>query len=130
MENYEKNGLLHEMFVQQAARTPDAVAVVEAFGRQVTFGELDKLTSALADHLQAWGVRPDTCVGIYMDKCVEYVVAYLGILRAGGAYMPLDVSYPDLLLADILQDAKPVAVLTEESLEHKLHGIATRTWRP
>ncbi|WAQ97992.1 LGRD-like protein [Mya arenaria] len=122
METYQENGLLHEMFMRQAARTPEVVAVVEASGRQVTFGELDRQTNALAHHLQALGVRPDTCVGIYMDKCIEYVVAYIGILRAGGAYMPLDISYPEVLLKDILADAQPVAVLTEGGLIDKLEG--------
>ncbi|KAH3843031.1 hypothetical protein DPMN_116538, partial [Dreissena polymorpha] len=122
METYEANGLLHEMFGRQARLTPDAIAVVEASGRTLNFRELDRQSEALATHLKNVGVRPDTCVGIYMDKCIEYVVAYLGILRAGGAYMPLDISYPEALLQDILQDAEPVAILTEETLQKNVAG--------
>ena len=122
MEDYDKNGLLHEMFVHQAHATPDNVAVVEADGRQLTFAELDKLSNILATNLRIKGVVPDTCVGVYMDKCIEYVVAYIGILKAGGAYLPLDISYPDILLDSILQDAKPVAIVTEERLADRVKG--------
>ncbi|XP_060585455.1 uncharacterized protein LOC132741329, partial [Ruditapes philippinarum] len=114
MEKYEENGLLHEMFLRQAQTTPEAVAVVDADGNQLTFAELDRLSEILALNLRHKGVVPDTCVAIYMDKCIEYVISYIAILRAGGAYLPLDISYPDLLLQDILKDADPVSVLTDE----------------
>ena len=122
MEDYHKNGLLHELFIRQAKATPNDTAVLQADGGKCTFAELDKLTEILAANLRLKGVGPDKCVGIYMDKTIDYVVAYIGILRAGGAYMPLDVSYPDILLADILKDASPPVVITEERLVHKLKG--------
>ena len=123
MDNYDKNGLLHEMFIKQAKTTPDSIAVVQADGKTMTYRELDKLTEVFATNLQSKGVGPDKCVGIFMDKTVEYVVAYIGVLRAGGAYLPLDVSYPDILLANILQDACPPVVIVEERLVHKLKGM-------
>lgn len=122
MESYEKNGLLHEMFVRQARVTPEATAVVDANGNQLTFAELDRQSELLSLNLYHRGVVPDSCVAIYMDKSIEYVVSYIAILRAGGAYLPLDISYPDLLLNDILKDAKPVAILTDEKLAERLKG--------
>ena len=122
MEGYEKNGLLHEMFLRQAQSTPEATAVVDADGNQLTFAELDRMSEVLATNLRHKGVLPDKCVAIYMDKCIEYVISYIAILRAGGAYLPLDISYPDLLLQDILKDAEPVAILTEEKLSDRVCG--------
>jgi non-ribosomal peptide synthetase component F len=123
MEKYEDNGLLHEMFLRQAQTTPDAIAVVDADGNQLTFAELDRLSEILALNLRHKGVVPDTCVAIYMDKCIEYVISYIAILRAGGAYLPLDISYPDLLLQDILKDADPVSVVTDEKFSKSVKGM-------
>lgn len=124
MEDYEKQGLLHEMFMHQAKATPDVMAVLDASSCSLTFAELDRLSYILATNLQHRGVKPDTCVAIFQDKSIEYVISYIAILRAGGSYLPLDISYPDLLLQDILVDSKPVAILTEESLKERVQGIS------
>ncbi|XP_013384730.1 uncharacterized protein LOC106154791 [Lingula anatina] len=113
---YENQGLLHEMFVRQAKATPDKIAVVTDSGKQVTFAELDELTDILATALRIKGVKPNTSVGIYLERCLEYTIAYIAILRAGGAYLPLDLAYPRPLLEDIIADATPVAVVTFEGL--------------
>ena len=123
MDDYEKQGLLHEMFRRQAKLTPDRVAVIEATGRQMTFAELDRASDILADNLILKGVKPNTCVGIYLDKSLDYTVVYIAILKAGGAYLTLDISYPDLLLKSILEDSSPVAVVTDSSLAHRLEGM-------
>ncbi|KAL4230934.1 hypothetical protein ACF0H5_011308 [Mactra antiquata] len=120
MEDYEQYGLLHDMFITQARKTPDNVAVIDSGGNTLTFKQLDHLTETLATDLKLRGVKPDTCVAIYMDKSIEYVISYIAILRAGGAYLPLDISYPDVLLTDILQDAKPVAIVTDEHLKDRV----------
>ena len=122
MGDYEKQGLLHDMFRQQAKLTPDKVAVVEATGRQMTFAELDKASDILASTLLLKGVKPDTCVGIYLDKCLDFTVTYIAVLKSGGAYLPLDISYPDLLLKSILEDSSPVAVVTDGSLAPRIKG--------
>ena len=88
---------LHHLFQQQAARTPDAIAVVDGC-TTMTYKELDKRTDSLAGFLHSQGIVPDSIVGILMDKCAEYIVAYISILKAGGAYMPLDLSYLNLHL--------------------------------
>ena len=122
MTTYVDNRPLHQMFRRQAASTPDKIAVVEADGSQLTFGELDKLTDTLAIHLQGLGVTSDRCVGIYMDKCIDYTAAYIAILKAGGAYIPLDISYPEGLLSSIIQDCQPAAVVCTAEIADRIKG--------
>ena len=102
---------LHELFRDQAERTPDALAVVGG-DTELTFAELDAQSDLLARYLQGQGVGVDCLVGIYMETSVEFVVAYLAALKAGGAYMPIEVAYPDALLARVLDTAQPTAILT------------------
>ncbi|KAK2165581.1 hypothetical protein LSH36_48g05010 [Paralvinella palmiformis] len=83
MERYEENGPLHEMFRRQVKKTPDRLAVVTEDGRQMTYKELDSTTDTLATWLQIGGVMPDSVVGIYMERCMEYAVSYIAILKAG-----------------------------------------------
>ena len=92
---------LPELFAAQAARTPDAVAVV--FGEEaLTYGELECRANQLAHHLRALGVGPEVVVGLCVARSLEMVVGLLGILKAGGAYLPLDPDYPAERLAFML----------------------------
>lgn len=117
---YENNGCLHEMFVKQARESPKAPAVVCEDGRSLTFEELDEITDILATNLRHKGCGKDQVVGIYLEKCLEYPVVYIAALKAGGAYMPLELSYPEPLLNSILEDAQPVTVVTTEDLRNRL----------
>lgn len=80
---YEEQGMLHEMFVRQALRTPERTAIVCAGGRSITFRDLNSITDTLAHWLRLQGTRPDSIVGIYMEKGLEYCIAYIAILKAG-----------------------------------------------
>lgn len=80
--DYEQQGLLHEMFKRQAEQTPDHTAIV-CHDKSITYRELDEITDILAVNLRIRGVRPDSLIGIYMERCLEYVVAYIAILKAG-----------------------------------------------
>src|SRR5262249_33065818 len=84
---------VHELFEEQAARTPEAVAV-ECKGRQLSYAELNRRANQLGHYLRKQGVGPEVRVGICMERSLEMVVGLLGILKAGGAYVPLDVTYP------------------------------------
>ncbi|HEU0053493.1 MAG TPA: AMP-binding protein, partial [Longimicrobium sp.] len=113
---------IHERFEAQAARTPDAVAVVFE-GRRLTYGELNRRANRLAHHLRGLGVGPDVRVGICVEREPELVVAVLGVLKSGGAYVPLDPGYPRDRLLDMVEDCAPVALLTHGSLAGRLAGL-------
>ncbi|HSU17559.1 non-ribosomal peptide synthetase [Longimicrobium sp.] len=118
---------LDALFAEQAARTPDAVAVV--FGDDaVTYGELDARSNRFARHLRRLGVGHETRVGICLERGMELVVAILGTLKAGGAYVPLDPGYPAGRLAFMLADSGVAVLVTEEKLAASLpvsDGVAT-----
>ncbi len=115
---------VHQLFEAQVRRTPDAVAVVFE-DEQLTYGELDRRANQLAHHLQALGVGPDVCVGICMERSPELVVAILGILKAGGACVPLDPAYPPERLTFMLEDIQVPVILTQERLLTLLSGYRT-----
>lgn len=119
--DFENEGCLHDIFERQMKNTPTtATAVVSGDDRSLSFSELDHLTDILAMNLRHKGVKRNSAVGIYLERSLEYPLAYIAILKAGGAYMPLELSYPESLLHSILEDAKPTAVITSESLKEKL----------
>jgi amino acid adenylation domain-containing protein len=106
---------LHALFEAAAERCPHAVAVV--FGdRTLTYQELNRRANQLANHLRAMGVGPDVLVGVHLEQSPELVIALLGVLKAGGAYLPLDPSYPGPRLAFMLDDAAPRILLARRSL--------------
>jgi amino acid adenylation domain-containing protein len=119
---YPGDWYIHEQFEAQAARTPDAVAVVYE-DRQLTYGELNARANRLAHHLRGLGVGPDVRVGICIEREPELVVAVFGVLKAGGAYLPLDPGYPRDRLLDMVEDAAPVVMLTQQSLVERLAGL-------
>lgn len=107
-------GWIHEQFAAQAARTPDAVALVfEA--TTLTYVQLDRRANQLANLLIAQGLRPHQTVGLCMDRSLDLVVALVAILKAGGAFLPLDPTSPTERLANILSQAQPLAVVVHGS---------------
>ncbi|HEX8244726.1 MAG TPA: amino acid adenylation domain-containing protein, partial [Longimicrobium sp.] len=108
---YPAGECAHHRFEAQAARTPDAVAVVHE-GRSLSYGELNARANQLAHHLRGAGVGPDARVGICAGRGVEMLVGVLAILKAGGAYVPLDPAYPAERLGYMLRDSAPAALLT------------------
>ena len=90
---YPRDKCVHELFEEQAARTPDAVAVVHD-GRTLTYSQLNARANQLAHHLRGLGVGPEDLVAICVERSLEMVVGLLAILKAGGAYVPLDPAYP------------------------------------
>ena len=110
---------LHGGFEAQARRRPEAVAIT-CEGRHVTYQELDALASGLAARLRAAGVIPGGMVGLYVERSVDAIVAILGILKAGGVYVPIDRSYPPERIEFMLQDADVSALVTQRALEHAL----------
>ncbi|PHM40846.1 Amino acid adenylation [Xenorhabdus szentirmaii] len=116
---FPQDRLIHQLFEAQATARPDAVAVVWE-GQTLSYGELNRCANRLAHHLMEQGVRPDTRVAICVERGLEMVVGLLAILKAGGAYVPLDPAYPADRLAYTLEDAAPVALLTQSEWLNKL----------
>jgi amino acid adenylation domain-containing protein/non-ribosomal peptide synthase protein (TIGR01720 family) len=116
---YSLNRCIHELFEEQVEKTPDAVAVVFV-EQQLTYQELNTKANQLAHYLQNLGVSPDTLVGICVERSLEMVVGLLGILKAGGGYVPLDPAYPSERLAFMLADAGVSVLLIQKHLQDGL----------
>ena len=125
---YAKDKCVHELFAAQAAKTPDAVAVTHEDG-QLNYGELDRRSNQLAHHLRELGVGRETVVGLCMERSLDLVVGLLGIMKAGGAYLPLDPSYPPQRLAYMTTDAKVSVLVTQSALAGVLPDHAGVTVR-
>ena len=116
---------VHEMFEEQVARRPDALAVI-AGDAGATYAELNRRANRIAQRLRDLGVKPETIVGLCVERSCEMVAGLLGILKAGGAYLPLDPSYPPERLAFMLQDAGAAVVLTTRELSDRLPAHLAR----
>ncbi|HEX8904048.1 MAG TPA: amino acid adenylation domain-containing protein, partial [Longimicrobiaceae bacterium] len=112
---YPAHASIHQLFAEQAARTPGAVALVRGDG-SLTYRELEERSNRLARRLIALGVRHETRVGICMARRMEMVVAILAVLKAGGAYVPLDPDYPAERLQLMLADSRVAVLVTGEKL--------------
>ena len=103
---------IHELFERRAAERPDALAVSEA-GDRYTYADLDRRANQLAWTLRAKGVGPDVVVGVLAERSFEMLVAVLATLKAGGAYLPLDPTYPKARLDYLLGDSGATFVLAQ-----------------
>lgn len=110
---------VHELIAAQARQRPQVIAA--RLGEEViTYGTLDRQSNQLARHLQALGITPGTLVGLYVERGLDMLVAMLGILKAGAAYLPLDPAFPRARLAFMLEDAQVPLVLTQAALRDDL----------
>ncbi|HZF08657.1 MAG TPA: amino acid adenylation domain-containing protein, partial [Thermoanaerobaculia bacterium] len=114
--------LVHRWFAEQAARRPEAVALLSAAGERITYAELERRADRLARRLLRRGLRPDVPVGVFLPRSPEMMTAFLAILKAGGAYVPLDPAYPADRLDFMLRDTAAPLVLTREALADRLSG--------
>jgi natural product biosynthesis luciferase-like monooxygenase protein/amino acid adenylation domain-containing protein/non-ribosomal peptide synthase protein (TIGR01720 family) len=111
--DYPRQQSLPELFEEQAARTPDAVALVFD-NQQLTYAELNNKANQLAHYLRKQGVGPEVPVGIMLERSPELIIALLGVLKAGGYYVPLDLLYPQERISFMLEDARVAVLLTDE----------------
>ncbi|HEX5870375.1 MAG TPA: amino acid adenylation domain-containing protein, partial [Longimicrobium sp.] len=112
---YPADRCIHELFEAQAARTPDAVAVVFE-EESLTYRELNERANRLAHYLRRRGVGPEARVGICLERSLEMVVSLLAVLKAGAAYVPLDPAYPAERLALMLADSAASVLITQQKL--------------
>ncbi|MCT7664364.1 non-ribosomal peptide synthetase [Shinella kummerowiae] len=117
--SYDTTARFHTLFEAHAARTPDATALVYASGVDMqaqSYDTLNRRANQLAHMLRAKGVGPETVVGIALDRGFDMIAAWLGVLKAGGAYLPLDPAYPAERLAYMLADSQAPLVLTHQAM--------------
>ncbi|HEX8559858.1 MAG TPA: amino acid adenylation domain-containing protein [Pyrinomonadaceae bacterium] len=124
-EEFGGPALVHELFERQAARAPDRVAVSSGRGDR-SYRELNERANRIAHHLRARGVGPDVVVAVCVGRSFEMVAALLGVLKAGGCYVPLDPAYPEERLRLMLEDSGATLLLTERRFAGGLEGRAAR----
>jgi tyrocidine synthetase-3 len=113
---------VHELFDRHVVERPDAPAVVMR-DEQLTYREVDARSNALANWLRRKGVARDQIVGILLDPCVEMLVSVLGVMKAGGAFMPIDPDYPLARKQHMLSDSGTRVLLTRGTLAGDLGGV-------
>ncbi|HZH31548.1 MAG TPA: amino acid adenylation domain-containing protein, partial [Pyrinomonadaceae bacterium] len=131
--DYDRSATLHGFFEQQAAATPDAVAV-SFEGERLTYRELNEHANRLAHHLASLGVGTESRVGVLLTRRPELLVSLLAVMKAGGCYVPLDPAYPRERLSFMLEDASASVLVTAGSLRGLLpaHGASVvnlEAWR-
>jgi amino acid adenylation domain-containing protein len=120
---------MHELFEEQAARTPDAIAVL-CGAERMTYRDLNRRANQVAWELRQHGVDRGAAVGVLMERSASMIAALYGVLKAGGAYVPLDPAYPAERLRTVLDDCRPACLITEERLRDRLIDYSGRIVEP
>jgi len=123
--DYPKDICLHELIETQVERSPDATAVIYEDDR-LNYRELNVRANQVAHYLKKLGVRPESLVGVCMERSVEMIVGLLGILKAGAAYLPLDPEYPQDRLFMMIQDSSLRVLLTQRRLANQFTTCGTK----
>ncbi|HEY9813596.1 MAG TPA: amino acid adenylation domain-containing protein, partial [Candidatus Sericytochromatia bacterium] len=118
--NYPQDRCIHQLFEEQVAKTPDAIALVFEH-QKLTYIDLNQKANQLAKYLQRLGVKSEDLVAICVDRTPQMAIALLGILKAGAAYVPLDPAYPQERLALILEDTQATVLLTQQKFVETLY---------
>lgn len=114
---------VHELFEEQANRTPDNIAVVYK-NVKLSYADLNKKANQLAHYLKEnHAIKPDDIIALYLGRSEYIIIAILGVLKAGGAYVPIETNWPEKRVDYILEDTKATIVLTEEKKQEKLKKI-------
>lgn len=113
--DYDLSCCLHQLFEAQVEKTPEELAVIFE-GEELTYRELNSRANQLAHYLQKLGVKPETKVGICVERSLEMIVGLLGIQKAGGAYVPMDPNYPTERIAYLLENSQVQILLTQNHL--------------
>ncbi len=119
---YPKDKTIVDLFEEQAARTPEATAIIFK-DEQLTYKELNERCNQLAHYLKSKDVKEETLVPIFIERSIEMIVGILGILKAGAAYVPIDTEYPKERIQYMLGDLKARIMVSNEYGKSKLQGI-------
>jgi amino acid adenylation domain-containing protein len=117
------NACIHQLFEGQVEQTPFAPAILSG-RKRITYHELNRRANQLAHYLRSRGVTRETIVGVSIERSLDMIVALLGILKAGGGYVPLDPGYPSAHLAFMVEDSRAALILTQSRLAARLPGAA------
>src|SRR3981081_2696083 len=109
--DYSSDKCIHDLFEEQVAKTPEDVAAIFS-SKQLTYRELNTRADNLADHLRDLGVGPDVLVGVCVERSLDMLVALFGVLKSGGAYVPIDPSYPKEYIGFVAEDAAASVLVT------------------
>jgi amino acid adenylation domain-containing protein/non-ribosomal peptide synthase protein (TIGR01720 family) len=123
--DYPADKTIHELFEEQVERTPDRVAIIH-LSIQITYNELNKHSNRLASYLREKGVQSDIIVGIKIERSIEMIVGILGILKAGGAFLPLNPGYPQKRIDYMLKDSAAKVLVTTSTLTVEVEKL--RSW--
>lgn len=126
---YPAHLCVHDLFEEQVARTPLAIAVEDS-AKKLTYRELDERANQVAHYLQGNGVQAGDCIGICMQRSVEMLVSLLGIFKAGAAFLPLDPTFPQERITFMLNDAQAKIVFAQERTLSQLPAIGLHIIRP
>jgi aspartate racemase len=121
--DYPRNSCIHELFEKETARCPDAVAI-RFGGRQLTYREINQRANQIAHRLRKLGVGPEVLVGTLLDRSPDLIIGLLGILKAGGAFVPLDSSYPMERLEFMAADISAPVMLVQDSVVQRISNPA------
>ncbi len=118
---------IQELFAQTAARIPDEIALIAPDGTQYTYAEIDRESNRIAHALRAEGAAAESCIGIMAERNAELVLAILGVLKAGGTYIPLDVTYPAERISYMVSQCEMCGILASEPYVEQASALC-RTW--
>ncbi len=123
---YPRDKTLVDLLVEQAAKTPDSIAVT--FGhQQLTYRELDEQSNQLAHYLRRCGLQQETLVPVCLDRSLAMIISLLGVLKAGGAYVPIDPDYPEERIRYMLSDVNGRVVIGDDRSRAKLTGAGSES---
>src|SRR5262245_24534128 len=121
----DHSSCIHELFELQASRTPDAIALTWG-EHNLTYRELNEQANQLAHYLRAQGIELETPVALYLERTFKMIIAILGVLKAGGTYVPIDLAYPKERLSFMLEDTQVPLLLTQENLRNAVPAHAPK----
>ena len=125
-DDFPADKQVHQLFAEHAALHPDRTALVED-DKELTYGELDRITDSIAAGLIAAGIKADEAVGVYIDRSINYIIAILSVMKSGGCYVPIDPDIPAERLSFIINDTGCRQILSESQYTDKLAGFMDKT---
>jgi amino acid adenylation domain-containing protein len=121
-ENHDSGKTILHLFEEQVNKTPDAIALV-CDDTEITYKELNEQTNRLARFLQKRNIKTERCIAVCMDRSLNLVISILGILKAGGTYIPVDPEYPQKRIEHLIQDARASFVITDKKNKPRLSSV-------